>query len=142
MPCGQYAAAGHTVANPAIHTLPAGHIVGAVEAAAHTVPFAQGICTDAFGQKKPAAHGSADVVPTGHHFPPAHATCEAAELHTYPSGQGTSTEEPAGHVDPVAQAVAFPCKHMDPAGHTVCAVALAGHEYPSPHFCMLDVTLQ
>ena len=82
MPWGQYAAAGHTVANPATHALAAGQMVGAVEPAAHTVPFAQGNIADAFGQNEPAGHDSADVVPTGHHFPAAHATCEAGELHT------------------------------------------------------------
>ena len=142
MPWGQYVEAGHAVANPAMHTLAAGQIVGAEDPAAHTVPFAQGVCTDAFGQEKPAGHGSAEVVPTGHHFPTAHATCEAAELHTYPSGHVTSTEEPAGHVEPRPQAVAFPCKHTNPAGHTICAVVSAGHTYPLEHFCTIDDTEQ
>ena len=45
-------------------------------------------------------------------------------------------------MEPKPQAVAFPCKHTNPAGHTICAVVSAGHTYPLEHFCTIDDTEQ
>jgi hypothetical protein len=142
VPATQNPPAAQGEATPFKHMLLAGHVVGTVAPALHTVPLSQMARTLEFLQNEPTGHRDSVVEPVGHHLVKAHAVRVAGDEHTKPAVQLVSEDELRGQCVPSAHGVANPATQYDPAGHVVWTVERAGHTNLSAHCCMVDGVAQ